>query len=67
MSGETEPSASAGDVRRQTSGTASPTASSDQPIEAPRQEAEPDVTSWLIGLGVMALIVITLLRALRPR
>ena len=58
---EPEPSASS------SSAATSPSASSREPIEAPRQEAKPDVTSWLIGLGVMALIVITLLRALRPR
>ena len=37
------------------------------PPKAPRQEVGPDVFAWLVGFGVMVLIVITLLWALRPR
>ena len=62
---EPTPSASATSTSSPTS--ESPTAQATPRPEAPRQEARPDVTSWLVGLGVMALIVITLLRALRPR
>jgi hypothetical protein len=65
---EPEASASASVQASDTaSATASPSASTPAATEAPRQEAGPDVTSWLIGIGVMALLVITLLRALRPR
>jgi hypothetical protein len=40
----------------------------DRPPEAPRQEAKPDVQSWLVGFGVLGAIVVVLLLALRrPR
>lgn len=63
---EPSPSESASESAATTT-SPSPSASTQAPPEAPRQEARPDVTAWLVGLGVMALIVITLLRALRPR
>ena len=53
-----------------TTGTSEPSSDTtgDRPPEAPRQEAKPDVMSWLVGVGVLGLIVIVLLLALRrPR
>jgi hypothetical protein len=35
--------------------------------EPPRQEAKPDVTTWLVGFAVMGAAVVVLLLALRPR
>ncbi len=50
------------------SSSSSDSPAGDRPPEAPRQEAKPDVMSWLAGFGVLGLIVVVLLLALRrPR
>jgi hypothetical protein len=48
---------------RPTTGPADPVPT---PVD-PSGAAEPDVTSWLIGAGVLLAMVLVLLRSLRPR